>query len=626
VGERLDPLTHDNVDWALSGLLVGLRPPPDMTISQWADAERILPGNSSSERGNWNTSRTPYLEEIMDELSPQSPAEDVVFMKPSQIGGSEIIINAALYYTKYDPGPLGIFQTTETTASRFTKQRLAPSLVAMEYDKLLTGDSQYFKEFPGGSMITGWSNSAANLRSMPLRVTLSDEVSGWVEDCEGEGDPCDLITARTENFPGKKRYWCSTPGVDGACRITMKYLEGDQREYRVPCPWCGELHAWKWESLVWDKDVDGKSVPSTVRMRCPHCAHEYRENLKTELMSKAAGAKWVATNPGGRFPSFGLNALYSPLGWFSWEKMVREFLSALGVLSKQKAWTNNRKGEAWQVEGMTVDGDNLYSRREDYNAEVPDGVLLLTAGIDTQDNRLEVEIVGWGKGYESWGIKYQVIRGNPTQPQVWEDLDRILGAPYLTEDGQALYVAAALQDAMGHHTDEVYRYTKAREYRRIFACQGRSGFTRPVLGKLSNNTQKAAKTRMGAARVGALLAPVGTDTVKDQLFTWLKLEERAPGYCHFPKSDDYGEDYFRQLTAEKKVKKYRNSLISWEYKLRTAGIRNEALDCRVYARAAVDLVGVDLNKLAALGRPYTFNPTKSAMKKARGTRSTGVRA
>lgn len=609
----LDPTQTLNVDWAISGFLSGLRPPPDLTISQWAEEERVLPKTSSSESGNWSNERTPYLVEIMDCLSPQHPCEDVAFMKPSQIGGTEVLINTAGYYAKHDPCPMGLFQTTEKTAERFTKQRINPSFAAMDFDKMITGNNLYFKEFPGGSMITGWSNSASNLRSMPLRVALCDEISGWVEDCEGEGDPCDLITARTENFPGKKRFWNSTPGTEGHCRITQKYNEGDQREYRVPCPWCGELHAWKWEYLKWDRDPRGKHLPATARMRCPHCRYEYREHLKTELMSKASGARWVATNPDGLYPSFGLNALYSPLGWFSWEKMVREFLNAQGNISKQKTWTNNRKGEAWQTEGLSVDGDGLLKRREEYLATVPDGVLLLTAGIDTQDNRLEVEITGWGKDFESWGITYRVLRGDPTQPQVWEDLDQILTAPYEMEDGTQLFVAAALQDAMGHHTDEVYSFTYPREFRRIFASQGVGGAGKPVLG----NLRKTKKSK------GAHLAPVGVDTIKDQLFEWFKLETRARGFCHWPRNDEFGDEYFKQLTAEKKVKRYTNSLVKWEYKKTRE--RNESLDCRVLSRAAVNLVGVDLEKLAAIGKPYTFNPNRQVVKRKRGVRSAGVR-
>lgn len=611
-GDR-DLISDLNVEWALYGLLCGLRPPPDLTVSQWAQDERVLPKTSSSESGGWENDRTPYLEEIMDCMSPQHPAEDVAFMKPSQIGGTEVLINVAGYYAKHDPCPMGVFQTTEKTAERFTKQRINPSFSAMGLDKLMSGNNLFFKEFPGGSMITGWSNSAANLRSMPLRIALNDEISGWVEDCEGEGDPCDLITARTENFPNKKRFWCSTPGVEGHCRITQKYLAGDQREYRVPCPWCGELHAWKWEYLKWDRDPRGKHLPATARMRCPHCHYEYREHLKTELMSKASGARWVVTNPSGLYPSFGLNALYSPLGWFSWEKMAREFINAQGNISKQKTWTNNRKGEAWQTEGLSVDGDGLLGRREDYLAEVPDGVVLLTAGVDTQDNRLEVEVVGWGKGYESWGITKKILYGNPTQPQVWADLDAVLLAPYRMEDGTELHVAATLQDAMGHHTDEVYTFTGRREYRRVFSSQGRSGAGRPVIGKLSKTTKGK----------GANLVPVGVDTIKDQLFEWLKLEDRAPGYCHFPKNEEYGDEFFKQLTAEKKTKRYRNSLVVWEYKKTRE--RNEALDCRVLARAAVNLVGVDLDKLAELGRPYTFNPARGMARKKRGVRSSGAR-
>lgn len=605
--------TTDNVAWSLSGFLAGLRPPPEMTIAEYADERRVLPKVSSSESGGWQNDRTPYLVEIMECLSPQHPAEDVAFLKPSQVGGTEVLVNAACYYLEHDPCPIGLFQTTERVAERFVKQRLDPSFAAMNFSRILTGDSQFLKEFPGGALLVGWSNSAANMRSMPLRIALNDEISGWAEDCEGEGDPCDLVTARTENFPGKKRFWCSTPGIDGACRITTKFQEGDQREYVVPCPWCGELHPWKWEYVVWDKDIRGRGLPSTVRMRCPHCRYEYRESLKTELMARENGAKWIPRNPSGLYPSFALNALYSPLGWFSWEKMVREFLAAQGKPEKQKTWTNNRKGEAWQVDGLTIDGEGLFARREDYMAEVPDGVLLLTAGVDTQDDRLEVEVVGWGKGYESWGITYKVLRGDPSQPQVWEDLDRVLLAPYAMEDGTELYIAATLEDAMGHHTDDVYRFTRAREHRRVFASQGRPGPGKPILMPLTKNTKKGA---------GAQLAPVGVDTTKDQIFTWLKLEERAPGYCHFPRIEEYGEEYFKQLTAEQKRKKYIHGLVHWYYK--PIRERNEALDCRVLARAAVNLVGVDLDKLAALGRPYTFNPGRLVARKRRAVRSPGV--
>lgn len=608
-----DPTSSDNVLFSLQGFLDGLRPPPDLTISQWADLERVLPATSSSERGQWRTDRVPYTEEIMDCLSPQHPCEDVAFLKGSQIAGTEILINVAAYYAKHDPCSIGMFQKTETVATRFMKQRINPSFAAMGMDQMLTGDSLFYKEFPGGAMITGWSNSAANLRSMPLRIALCDEISGWTEDCEGEGDPCDLVKARTENYPNKKRFWNSTPGTEGHCRITKKFLEGDQREYRIPCPWCGELHAWKWEHVKWDRDVQGKAIPATVRMRCPHCGHEYRENWKTELMAKENGARWVATNPTGAFPSFHINALYSPLGWFSWQEMVTEFVNAMGDRAKQKAWTNNRKAEAWQEDGLTIDGDGLYSRREEYMAEVPDGVLVLTAGIDTQDDRLEVEIVGWGRGLESWGISYKVLRGDPTQPMVWQDLDRLLLSPFEMEDGTQLFVAAALQDAMGHHTDNVYRFTSQREHRRIFASQGRAGAGKPALGALSKNTKKGS---------GAQLAPVGVDTIKDQLFAWLKLEERAPGFCHFPRSTEYPDEYFKQLTAEQKRKRYTNGMVTWYYKkLRE---RNEALDCRVLARAAVQLVGVDIDKLAAGGKPYTFNPGRAPVRKRRAVRSGGV--
>ena len=594
--ESLSPTLQANINHVAENLLAGLRPPPEMTISQWAEKYRILAGTASSEPGRWSNARTPYLVEIMDELSPQSSATDVVFMKGSQIGGTEVLINTALYYIKHCPSPIGQFQTTEQTAKRFLKQRENPAFTAMGMNDLFYGDEMYIKEFPGGILTTGWSNSPSNFRSAPFCISLCDEISEWPDDCGGQGDPCELARRRTTNFPRRKLFWNSTPGIEGECRITKMFELGDQRHYQVPCPHCGELHKWEWGNVVWDCDSNGKALPQTVRMRCPHCGEEYGEYHKTELM---ALGQWVAENPDGEYPSFHINALYSPLGWYSWANAVSDFAKAKGDVNKMKSFTNNVLGEPWSLDGgKVIDPNGLMSRCEEYEAEVPDGAVVLTAGVDVQDDRLEVEIVGWGKGLENWGITNRILVGNPSEQGVWDALDSILMASYKNSLNENLYVAATLIDSGGHHTDDVYRYTAKRERRKVFACVGKAGLARPLVTR----PQKTKKSLV----YNASLVNVGVDIAKDQFYDWISIENPGPGYCHFPaKPDEYNQEYFAQLTAEKRFKKWVRGSQVWAYKkLRP---RNEALDKRNYARGALNIVGIDVDKFADAGRKFLRN-------------------
>ena len=594
--EIISPALQANIDHVAESLLAGLRPPPDMTISQWAEKNRILAGSASSEPGRWSNSRTPYLVEIMDELSPQSSATDVVFMKGSQIGGTEVLINTALYYIKHCPSPIGQFQTTEQTAKRFLKQREIPAFTAMGMNDLFYGDEMYIKEFPGGILTTGWSNSPSNFRSAPFCISLCDEISEWPEDCGGQGDPCELARRRTTNFPRRKLFWNSTPGIEGECRITKMFELGDQRYFQVPCPHCGVLHKWEWANIVWDVDSGGKNLPHTVRMKCPHCNEEYGEYHKTEMMNLG---QWVPENPDGQYPSFHINALYSPLGWYSWENAVRDFLKSKGDVNKMKSFTNNVLGEPWSLEGgKIVDPNGLMSRCEEYDAEVPDGAVVLTAGVDVQDDRLEVEVVGWGRGLENWGITNRILVGNPSEQAVWDALDSVLMASYGNSLGENLYVAATLLDSGGHHTDDVYRYAAKRERRNVFACVGKAGLARPLVTR----PQRTKKSLVW----NASLVTVGVDIAKDQFYDMLSIETPGPGYCHFPaKPDEYTGEFFAQLTAEKRYKKWVRGSQVWAYK--KIRPRNEALDKRNYARGALNVTGIDVDKFAAAGRKFLRN-------------------
>lgn len=606
--ENTPPYT-DNVGFCLDGLIQGLTPPKDLTISQWAAENRILAGEASASKGRWTNERTPYLVEIMDKLSPQDPCSDVAFMKGSQVGGTEAMINAALYYIKQCPCPIGLYQTTDDVAAEFERQRLAPTFAAMKMDQYFTNDTAGCKEYPGGIFFLGSGGSASQLRSKPLQVVLCDEISGWPLDCNGEGDPCDLVKRRTTNFPRKKRFWNSTPTIKDHCRIEQKFKESDQRYFHVPCPHCGKLFVFKWSNMVFDRDKSGKVLAYTARMRCPHCEKDIQEWRKTELMSHG---QWVATNPGGEYPGYHLSAFYSPLGWYSWQEAVSDWDKARGDPQKMKVWTNNVCAETWDEEAQMrqIDYSELELRKENYGCEVPDGALVLTIGVDTQDDRLEAEIVGWGQGLESWSVGYWIIPGDPDCDEVWESLDWIIGQPYAKADGQQLYVAAGLVDSGGHKTAAVYKYCARREWRRIYASIGARGPNRPVISRPRQTKKSSAEN--------ASLITVGTDTVKDWFFNVLTFSQTGPGFCHFPDQEIYNAEHFKQLTSEvKKFKKSRGFLVSYYEKIYE---RNEALDCRVYNRAALNLVGVDVDKMAAAGVSYTRNPAAKMQAQRRGFR------
>lgn len=615
---KLGVAIRENVDYVASALFSGLRPPPDLTISQWAEKNRILSRASSSSPGRWQNSRTPYLVEIMDQLSPQSPATDVVFMKGAQVGGTEALINTALYYIAHDPCPIGLFQTTETTAKRFVKQRMNTAFAAMHMDDVFTGDEMYLREFPGGVMITGWSNSASNLRSMPVRVALCDEISGWAKDCEGEGDPCSLVEARTVTFARRKRFWNSTPGIEGECRITQRFRNGDQRYFNVPCPHCGQLHVWKWEYLVWDKDENGNHLPWTARMKCPHCGETYGEYLKPELLN--AGV-WIATNENGAFPSYHLSGLYAPLGaGLSWSDAVTQFINAQGDVNLLKTFTNNVLGEPWNVDGgVQLDQYGLFARKEDYGAEVPNDAVILTAGVDVQDDRLECDIVGWGPHRHRYGITHKVFVGDPSLSAVWEALDQTLMAGYENPNGERLFVAGGLIDSGGHHTADVYRFTARREFRNIYACVGKAGLSRPIVTRPKRTDKSRA--------LQATVVTVGVDVAKDQLFDCLAHEDRtAPGYCHFPDREEYNDEYFAQLTAEKRVIRWNHGVRVWAYK--KIRERNEAIDTNNYAYAALHLLGIDVDKMAEAGVKFRRNlaePQQNIAVRSRASLNNGVR-
>ena len=566
----------------------GLRPDPLLKVSEWADGFRMLSQTASSEPGRWRTERTPYLKEIMDALSPSSPVEKVIFMKGAQIGGTEAGNNWIGYIIDQAPGPMLVVQPTVEMGKRWSKGRLAPLIddTPALRDKVKdprsrdSGNTVQSKEFTGGIVVVTGANSAVGLRSMPVRYLFLDEIDAYPGDADGEGDPVSLAIQRTATFARRKILLVSTPTIQGLSRIEREFEASDQRYYWVPCPHCNTFQILKWPQVQWDDE------PLNAHYVCIECKEKIQHHQKTWML---ANGQWRASSESnGKIAGFHISSLYSPVGWLSWGEAAQNFLHAKENEQLLKVWVNTTLGETWVDKGEAPDWQRLFERKENYAiGTVPYGGLVLTAGVDVQKDRIEVEIVAWGQKRESWSVDYQVFEGDPGKASTWQHLSALMSTLFPSEDGLERPISRIAVDA-GYATQEVYGWIRSQPPGRVMAVKGIDKALVPV-----GAPSRVDVTILGQKlRRGAKLWPIGVSVLKSELYHVLKLsqtDEGFPaGYCHFPA---YGPEYFKQLTAEQLVTKISKGYPKREWqKIRE---RNEALDCRVYARAAAIAIGAD---------------------------------
>lgn len=587
-----------------------LAPPPNLTISDWADENRFLSAESSAERGRWSTDRAPYQRGIMDAIT-EPKVEEVVVMASAQVGKSEIINNTIGYYIAHDPWPIMLVQPTLDMAEAYSKDRLAPMIrdtpvlrKIIDNDGSRKSDNTLLrKKFPGGHLSLVGANSPASLASRPVRIVLADEVDRFPTSAGNEGDPLSLAQKRTKNFWNRKKISVSTPTVAGSSRIESEYKDSSQHRWNVSCPCCGHFQPYEWERI--------KRQP-IIGMECESC-----KELSTESEWKQRPGDWFAKYPDNLKRGFHINALASP--WETWENIVKDFEKAKKTgVEMYKTWINTTLGEAYQENKSEHKIEELLQRRQEYKCDVPEGVLLLTAGIDVQDDRLEVEVVGWGLNETSWGIDYQVFRGDMTQDAVWNQLDVYLQKQFLNSNGEAQHVISACMDSGGHFTDEVYAFCKNRKHRRIYAIKGKGGEGIAYINK---------PTKVGRKKDTELYS-IGVNYGKDLIYERLKEKDaEKPGYCHFPfdEGKGYDEAYFNGLTAERKHKKFLQGKMKTVW-TKASNARNEPLDLRNYATAALRILNPDLAYLAenSIGGEV-YKQKRTRKKRARRTISKGVR-
>lgn len=582
-----------------------LQPPPELTISQWADEYRKLPRVSSSEHGQWRTERFPFLKQIMDDLSPQSPCQEVVVMKGAQLGFTEVALNMILYNVDYHPCPMLYVQKTLGAVEKFSKQRLAPSVDAMPGMNEKLGETRgrdssntiLLKSFPGGIVILGGANSAASLRSMPVAVLILDEWDSFEQDIQSEGDPAELAIRRTANFPRRKVFYLSTPVLKETSRIEPAFEGGTQCFYEVPCPHCGMLQPIEWKHI---KFTHTEMTVHDVWLECAHCQKRIEERSKTWMLASENGAQWVPRNRQAGYPSYHLNSLYSPLGFYSWRQAVELFLRANKTFDKQllKVFVNTVLGETWSESTRTVEAVNILQRREEYVAQVPAGAMVLTAGVDVQEDRIECEVVGWGRAQESWSVDYTSIRGDTELNFVWEQLDDYLRRTWRHEKGMMMNISCVGVDS-GHRARVVYNFCRLREHRNVFPVKGAPGWGKGYINRPNNRNKD-----------GVYLFNVYVDEVKSKVYSMLRIDEPGAGFCHFPKAPQYDTEYFRMLTAERlttqRVRGY--TRLVWEL---PKGRHNEALDCRVYALSALNILNPNFDAIEQKGGIMMLSSVKA---------------
>jgi len=559
-----------------------LKPPPPITITEWADEYRRLSPEASAEPGRWRTSKAPYQKEIMNAIGDVT-VQKVIVMSAAQIGKTDgCILNPLGYYIHYDPSPIMILQPTIQMAEAFSKDRLTPMIrdTPVLTDKINdksrnSGNTILQKIFPGGHVTMVGANSSAGLRSRPIRILLADEIDAYPATAGNEGDPLLLAGKRLTTFWNKKTVCVSTPTVKGVSRIEVEYEHSTQEEWHVPCPSCGEYVKLEWANVKFDKEN-----LENIEYTCIHCGAIESEYRWKELFAEG---KFIAKYPNRETRGFHLNALASL--FTDWADIVKKFIVAneekkKGNIELLKVWTNTELGQTWEEEGEEIEPDSLFLRRETYNCEVPEEVIVLTAGVDVQDDRFELEVVGWGEEKESWGIYYRVIYGDLKTNNIWKQLDDFLSQTFTTADGRKLKILATCMDSGGHYTNEVYRFCKARTGRRVWAIKGKGGAATPYYSKPTYSN--ALKTP---------LFTLGVDTGKAILYQRLAVEEEGPNYCHFPKDEGrgYTEEYFKGLTSEKMVMTYKKGRAQYTWKLKEGIKRNEPLDIRNYATAALEI-------------------------------------
>ena len=593
---------------AIRDSVAAMAPPDDLTVTEWAEKYRRLSREASAEPGPWRTERTPYLREPMDAFTDPR-VRRIVMVAASQVGKSELLNNVIGYIIDEDPGSILFIHPTTIDAKEYSKLRIAPmvrdcptlSKKVADPKSRDSGNTILQKSYPGGILTMCGSTEAHALASKPIRYVLGDERDRWATSAGTEGDPWALAMARQTTFYNAKALEVSTPTIKGASAIEASYAEGTMERWKSQCPHCGGYHEIRFQDIRYEYEeriVAGKKTyqVNSISYICPEC-----RCISTEYEMKRQPARWEAENPDAYASgcrSFWLSAFVS--SWATWESIIRKYLAAIGNTKKMQVVYNTCFGELWEDRGEIEDEDTLMARREDYGTrpdgspvELPEGVLVLTAGVDTQDDRMEYEVVGHGHFGETWGIEKGLVMGRPDDLETWAKLDELVfDRTFRFANNIGLRVSMSFVDEGGHFAQDVRMQCRARLGKKVFCIKGFYGDDRPYTAP-----PKKQKIIVNQIQVGTCWQyQLGVDSGKEIIMDNLKVQTPGPKYCHFPRRDDYGSAYFKGLLSETKVYDP-NKRHPWAWKKIPGHERNEPLDCRNYALAAFKVLPANLDAI-----------------------------
>lgn len=602
-----------------------LRPKIALWPSEWAEKRRTLSPKSSSEPTKWRNSRVPYLTAIMDALDVRHPAWMVTFPKSSQTGGSECGLNWVGHTIDEDPGPMGVLFPGEALGRRWMRKRCEPmfELSPTLREKIPpgrrsdVGNTLTEKDFPDGNLTVLTANVAVSMASDAYSKLLLDEVDRFPKEIGEEGDPIETVLRRTATYVGRRKVFMnSTPTIESLSHISPWWELSSQGRYFVPCPHCGTFQVLQWANVTYTPTKPVRDA----RYRCSDCAALIDEHHKTDML---AGGEWRHEHPErcDDIIGFHVNCLYTPIGLGdTWNDNATAWERAKRDPAKTKAFVNTRLGETHKDPTDRLDWEVLYQRREPFALRViPRGVLLLTAGVDVQKDRIEVLIMGWRRPGRATTIDYRIIEGDPTRAEVWDELDAHLARQYVSAGGVKLRLSVTLVDS-GYLQEYVLTFTRARQSRNVFASKGSTQYGHVAIGQPSfvDVKKSRSKARPRSDRFGAKQYHIGVATLKEVLYKRLQEDSGTPdkpiGFDerHYRFSDQLPEEWFRQLCAE----------VFDPHKMKWVKIyeRNEVLDTMILNMAAAlhhaialdRMNDADWDRLEAMYEPPGGKPAEIA--------------
>ncbi|MEA1919140.1 MAG: terminase gpA endonuclease subunit [Campylobacterota bacterium] len=597
-----------------------MKPRPTLTGSKWADENFQLSAEYSAITGKWKT--YPWQKELLDAMTDDI-SSIVIIKKPTRIGYSILLSIVIAYYIHQKPSNQFHYQPNDDEAKGYAEDTVEPmirdnptisKLVETDNNRGRTKKEKTLKKsYPAGHVEFLGAESDKNFNRRTGRVVSGDEVDAWKREAGNTGDKIVTMFRRTSDFWNRKNILGGKPigeAYDSEKEIDEKtsildtwFKKGTQEYLHIPCPKCDYMQKFEFEQLVWNKkkDANGKTIKhytETAHFKCVECQEKIFDKDKRELFERC---KWVAENPNAEkgIRSFSVWAMVSYSPNVTWSDIVKEFLAAKNSKLKLKAFTNEVLGRTWEEDYTKINIGDFEDRLELYDAQIPKDVLILSAGVDTQDDRLECEVVGWCKDERSYSIEYKIFHGDTTKPEVWKKLDNYLLKTFYHENGGMMKIYTVAIDTGGHSTQAVYNYCKPRFIRRVYAIKGAKAIDAPVAPRLASQISMKAGGKVPLFNIGVNMA-------KDVISSYLSTLTVGAGYMHFPHGKNYNVEYFKQLTAE-----VRDGDGRWS-KIRA---RNEALDVRVYAYCSLFIANVDLEVMALNNKPMMFIQTQKKEKK-----------